>query len=631
MKLSLTLALGDRECPSDYASRLATRTYRDHMRDFCRDFGIDPQAVIDGKPEAVTALADLTGVSQDDLLRESFARAGRRRVFLHKEQDLLGSSLSRNQIRMCPACMAEDIERLDCRVAARPHRRSTWMIRGVRTCRRHGMALAEVGRLEAPNVMHDSSRAIAEAIHRVPSLVDGATLRAPSPFELYIVSRIDGAASKSWLDELPLYAGLQLCFVAGAVALHGPTVTLDNLDADEAWECEAAGFNVADKGAAGIRSFLDELQAPFRSRRSSAGPKVMYGRLYDWLAHESEDRVYDPVRDVILEHAVETLPFGPGDTLFGRDVGIRRLHSVHTAAEEFAVHPKRLRKALRKAGLAGKDSDSMIDDRVVADPEQVAALAKELKEAMNMTAARAYLNVPRPHDEGLVHAGLIKPMIEKPRGRAGMHYTFRKEDLDAFLEKLFEKEDPALSGDPAFETLLMTAKRCCCPVMDVVRLVLDGKLTRVGRDPAERGFLSVLVDPGELREKTKLADHGGLSLREVEHGLKASTDVVKALIEHGHLPARTAVNPVNRCPQTIVMPEDLAAFKETYVSLMNLAKERGEHFSRVIKQLDRSGILPVFDPDVIGARFYGISQISIGCVFAAPLLSDAEKIEGVAE
>ncbi|RWL98404.1 MAG: hypothetical protein EOR68_15095 [Mesorhizobium sp.] len=610
MRLSLTLELGARETPPDFASRLSTRACRDDMREFCRDFGIDPQGVINGQPDGVFALADLAGVNRDRLLRESFTRLdGPKRQFRHRGQELLQSSLVRNRVRMCPACMAEDIARLDCRLAARPHRRSMWLIRGMRTCDRHGMALAEVGKLDGPHVIHDVSRAIADAIPRLQLLADAAVLRSPSKLELYVARRLEGTASGSWLDGLPLYAALHLPLVAGAVALHGPKVALDDLDGDDAWECEAAGFEIVDKGSPGIRSFLDELQAPFRSRRSSAGPKVMYGRLYDWLAHESEDRVYDPVRDIILEHAVETLPFGPGDTLFGRDVGARRLHSVHTAAEEFAMHPKRLRKALRKAGLAGKDSDSMIDNRVVADPEQVATLAKELKEAMNMTAARAYLNVPRPHDEGLLQTGLIKPMIEKPRGRVGMHYTFRKADLDEFLGRLLRKADPALGDDPAFETLLKAAKRCCCPVMDVVRLVLDGKLERVGRSLAERGFLSVLVDAKEVRPHVVGPAYDGLSLHEVEKRLPAKSAAVKALVERGLLATVTVKNPVTGWMQAIVREEELERFRRVYASLHTLAQERGEHFARVKKALVAAGVVPVGDPNELKQTLYRRSDI----------------------
>lgn len=65
MKLALTLAHGHGETPSDFASRLATRACRDDMREFCRDFGIDPRGIIDGDPEAVSALADLAGASRD--------------------------------------------------------------------------------------------------------------------------------------------------------------------------------------------------------------------------------------------------------------------------------------------------------------------------------------------------------------------------------------------------------------------------------------------------------------------------------------------------------------------------------------------------------------------------------------
>lgn len=74
MRLSLTLALGDREAPSDFASRLSARAYRNDMREFCCDFGIDPRGIIDGEPNAVTALADLADVNRNQLMGEAFTR-----------------------------------------------------------------------------------------------------------------------------------------------------------------------------------------------------------------------------------------------------------------------------------------------------------------------------------------------------------------------------------------------------------------------------------------------------------------------------------------------------------------------------------------------------------------------------
>jgi hypothetical protein len=35
-----------------------------------------------------------------------------------------------------------------------------------------------------------------------------------------------------------------------------------------------------------------------------------------------------------------------------------------------------------------------------------------------------------------------------------------------------------------------------------------------------------------------------------------------------------------------------------------LAEERGQHFSRILKELNAQGIEPAFDLEKIGARFY---------------------------
>ena len=609
MRLALTLAHGVGETPPDFASRLSTRACRDHMREFCRDFGINPQAVIDGRPEAVHALAELAGVDGEALLREAFVRVGQSQTFQYKGQHLLRSSLTRNRIRVCPACMSEDIERLNCRLAARPHRRSHWLLRGIRTCAVHEIALVEIEKLDGPHILHDTSRAFSNAVPRLQSFLDQAVSQVPSKFESYLALRLSGSASGSWLDTLPLYAAMQLSFVTGAVALNGPGTTLDDLSDHDARQCEAAGFDIVDKGAEGIRAFLDQLQASFRAHRSSSGPKVMYGRLYDWLAHDCRDKAYDPVRDIVVDHALDTLPFGPGDQLFGRKISTRRLHSVHTAALAFDVHPKRLRRALRTSGIAGKSFDMLPDNKVVAESDVVAALASQLSNTMTMKAARAYLNVPRPHDEGLVQSGLIRPLIDRKRMRASMQYTFTKSDLDDFLVRLTAKAVPHFDKDPEFEPLIKAAKRSCCPVMDVVRLVLDGKLERVGLDPAERGFLSVLVSSKEVRPLVTGAAYDGLSLNQVENALSATTAAVKGLLKSGLIETTTVKNPVTGWMQPIVRHQELERFQQEYVSLFNLAKERGEHFLRVKKALIAEGVSPVADPAEIGLTLYRRSDL----------------------
>jgi hypothetical protein len=602
------LELGERETPPDFASRLSTRACRDDMREFCGDFGIDGRAIINGVADAVGALADLAGVSRDRLLGEAFTRMDTtRRQFLHRDEVFLQSSLVRNRVRMCPACMAEDIERRDCRLPARPHRRSMWLVRGVRTCAEHGMALAEVGKLDGPNAIHDTTRVIADAVPRLASLVDSAVLRTPSRFERYLLRRLDGKEAGSWLDRLPMYAALHLPLVAGAVAVHGPEVVLEGLDDDEAWRCETAGFDIVDKGVEGIRTFLDDLQAPFRDSRAAKGPKVLYGRLYDWLAHECRDKAYDPVRDIIVDHSLDTLALGHDDVLFGRKVGARRKHSVRSASLEFGLHPKRMRRMLRRANLTDDNIGGLADNKVTFDAEEAEALLKGLAESVSMEKLRDHLNLPRPHDRGLWERGFIKPMMAGGRTKGG--HAFLRNDLDEFLERMLRNADPTLHGDPGMVPLIAAAKRSCSAVMDVVALVLDGKLSRVGRDTGQTGFLSVLVDAEEVRPLVTGPAYEGHSLREIERLLPAKTAAVKALISKGLLETVTVKNPVTGWMQPIVRKNELERFRREYVSLNTLAHERGEHFARVKKSLVAAGVVPVGDPGELKQTLYRRSDI----------------------
>jgi hypothetical protein len=86
--------------------------------------------------------------------------------------------------------------------------------------------------------------------------------------------------------------------------------------------------------------------------RNDWGPRLVFGRLYEWLAHESDDAAYEPLRDIIRRHVIETMPLGPGDDVFGREVTVRRLHSVRSASLEMDVHPKRPPRLGRRAGTS---------------------------------------------------------------------------------------------------------------------------------------------------------------------------------------------------------------------------------------------------------------------------------------
>lgn len=606
MRLPFRLEPGIGEMPSDFTSRLGARNHRDDFREFCADFGLDAAGIRNGDESAVARLADLAEVDAVSLQLEAYVRRGK--DLMYKGQTFRRSSLLRSNVRLCPACAADDLERGSGREHARVYRRSTSLIRGVKTCATHGIALTPVGGRTYFDEAYNISDVIADGVRRLAHLQDSAISRKPSGFERYIADRLNGNADGEWLDSMPMYAALHLCFVAGAVDLHGPKVTLDDLDDHETWHCEATGFELASRGPHGLRDLLDRLQADQRHSISGSGPKTLYGRLYDWLAHESDDDAYDPVRDVIFDHSVETLPLGPSDRVFGREVEVRKVHSVRTASLEYGLHPKRTRKVLARLGLTGDGSPNVVNKKVTVEANAAAAVLAELVDTMPLEQIREYLNVPRPHDRGLFERGFLTPMIRG--GGQDVDHAFRKRDLDDLLARLLQRADPSNSLDAGFVPLVKAAKRCCRSVMDVVGLVLDNKLERVGIDLAERGFKSILVDTAEVRSLLVDEQRDEFSLKEVEKLLRMRTEAVKALVEHGILGHVVVKNPVTGWMQPLVRSEEIDRFRAEFVTLHELSRERGDHFLRVKKALSSAGVAPVGDPKQLNVTLYQRADIN---------------------
>jgi hypothetical protein len=165
----------------------------------------------------------------------------------------------------------------------------------------------------------------------------------------------------------------------------------------------------------------------------------------------------------------------------------------------------------------------------------------------------------------------------------------------------------------------------CCGSIEVVQLVLDGKLKRKWRLASERGYMSLLLDPKEVRALVRGPDHGGLTGLQIKDKLCTTAKVAAALIKHGHLRSITVVNPINRCPTVVVPAEEVERFDRSFVSLFALAKQRRRHFIAVKKELQAAGVEPVFNPKKIGASFYrrrefavhaGLDKLCILCIFA---------------
>jgi hypothetical protein len=196
--------------------------------------------------------------------------------------------------------------------------------------------------------------------------------------------------------------------------------------------------------------------------------------------------------------------------------------------------------------------------------------------------------------------GYIVPFFRSGHADAKDH-AFARSDLDEFLRRLLADVDESYSD---LTPIRLAAKRANCSQAEIVELLMQRKLEKVGQDPAQHGYVSVTVDVEEVRQHVAGDHHEALTLREVERTMRWSSAVVSALVDHGFLESRRVINPKNRCPQTVVDKPDLIEFDRNFVSLYQLARERNTPFRKLEKSLEEEEISPAFDLGSVSVKFY---------------------------
>jgi hypothetical protein len=138
------------------------------------------------------------------------------------------------------------------------------------------LALATIAEDLTPGALHDFTHHVAPALAGLEHLADQTEGRLPTGLESYVMTRLGGYRRSTYLDSLDLFVAIKTCELIGAVEVFGRTANLNRLT-DEEWRVAgAAGFAIADGGAASVRDFLGKLQATFPYRRSGReGPQTL--------------------------------------------------------------------------------------------------------------------------------------------------------------------------------------------------------------------------------------------------------------------------------------------------------------------------------------------------------------------
>jgi hypothetical protein len=607
MRLHPTLSLSPQvgETPASFCSRVALKHGRT-ARQFAADCGTEFQAVVDGDPTALQVLFSTCGVDAAWFSGSTVHRIADRQFTIGNEL-LTRDAMKRSELRVCYKCLATD--RLSAEGALSQYMRVEWLVAAVRVCPQHNHPLQAIG-ADSQKQTHDFAWHLQR--HDDSGITASAAAKDAGPLVDYIIDRLRGGRPDHWLNRMPLYAAIKCAEIIGAAANYSIHTPWSSLTEDDWHLAGIAGFELLGGGEDAVASFLRTVQDHHAATETTWGAKRIFGKLYEFLADPSLGIEYEPVRALLRSHIIATFPIPAGEVVLGVKLDRRRLHSVHTAARETGLHPKPLRRKLLAFGVIDDLADHLTDDRLVFDAEGSDDALSSLGSSMSLDGAAEYLNIPRPHDRKLLSLPFIEP-VEVPSPRGGHRLAFTRQALDDLMAVLVANvsADEGADDDGEYVWLAQASKQCVRPVRDIVGLLFDGVLTKVRLDPNERGFRSILVNPDELRSLLHPA-RSTLSLRDVEHRLRVSTRVVKALVELGALPASVEINPVSNLPSRVVQPEEMDKFMETYVSLMELARERGMHFRALSTSLKASEISPAFASDEVPATFYKRSDVAVG-------------------
>lgn len=597
-RLSVAVDFHADETVPSFCSRLAAANGVTSMREFCSHLGLDMKAIVAGDAYEVERLMSFAGLSPRDASRGSVRRVDNPSAV--NGEVIMARSYSTSRLRYCPRCLREDVENGSGLEITRPYGRALWCFSFIRTCKRHEVGLQTINARDIdPSGYHDVARMV-EKVFRRKDFDRDIPRQASHPFERYAENRLTKENSNPlWIDEFPFYMVVRLCEMTGAMEKFGKMFRSDRMSEADWADAAQIGFQILSKGRAAFEDHLRTWHDPFWKTKGHVGGGLLYGRLYEHLAHESEDPAYDPIRKIMCDVTLNDLPFGPGDYLFG-PVAKRRVHSVHSAALEYGIHPRTMHKLAENAGIIIHGSGHT-PERKLMNAKAVRQMMKTVGVAMDWEDAMARLGVTRTMWSAL-SKGYIAALPET--SQQGMQALYDPGVVDTFIEKATSKATMSMETTDGFLPIEKIVKKTNCKFVEVIDLLLEGRLMRVAVDNLGVGLGRLRFDLEEIADLMRLPDHGGLSLREVSKRLTANDRVVRRLVDLGHLASEIAINPVKRCEQQIVQEEALADFVREFISLYVLAKERRENIGAVKRLLAYLGIDPAFPPDDVGATFY---------------------------
>ncbi|WP_020093886.1 TniQ family protein [Methylobacterium sp. 285MFTsu5.1] len=593
--------LQPREPATGYASRLAALNGVPLMS-LLTDMRISHWDLWKGNEAELTSLAALRGLREDavrDLVRYT-PRAGLpKKLYAVAGHRLLPRSVITTSSRVCPHCIAEDLDEFTGPTFARPWQRLEWMLDHVRSCGRHGTLLIGLIGSKQSHRRFDFSQAVAQQVlPKLDSLRASAVQALGAGYGAWIVGRIDGAHPLgNWLDEAPLHAAVAFCEALGFSAMHDPRARPMKTRFEDLARAAEEGFRVASQGPEAVEALLDRIVGThFRHTRGSAGHGRVYGQVHVALRRVMDDPGFDTFRHVLREHAFRSLPISPGTSFLGVPLEERRVHSQRSAATSMSMTDVRLRRlvgASESAAVAARDEAPLRIpvtefDRLVAG----------MREYINAKEISAQTGLDIRQIRRLAERGLLKELPDTSR-RAGARYRFRRVDVDSFLKRMFRHAVPVDGPSGRRMKVETVASHYRVAAVDIIQLIHDGQCKWVGSTGKENLWRNLLVDADEVYAGLDRTSNENLADADVLAMLPfLRRPDLAALARAGLLEWIDGYSPPGPRPRRGIKRTSVEAFAAAYVTLGEIAAAMGFSVYYVTCLLRKAGVkqVPLCDP-----------------------------------
>jgi hypothetical protein len=582
------------ETATSYISRLTRYCGLSEPRVFCLDFGFRWQDFVRGDDFLFERVAQIGGASAIDLKRWAVRTVDKNR-FVVGNQKATKSSLVRSRLRVCPHCLIEDRRN---GAEHSPFRRIGWQFWSIRTCPTHGVDLVVL-----PPELHtihnyDFVGQVLKNWDFINSHADCATCHKPTEFERYIHNRLDGAASNPFLDDLPLYIAARLCEVLGFVLEFGPKRKISEATEDDLRLAGQAGFEALRAGEQGLYNALGTLVSPISLR--TVRHQSDFGAFFEWLRTSSMGDDFEALRDKVRDFIFRTYPFREGDTVLGKTCSIPTVFTISGAWQSLGIQRARMNRILLAEGLAHKgraDSSVRLYEGLKCDA--IDDLRDRISVRVNAIDAQSILGVSlgalnQLRDKGLItaHVDAIDQIPKFDRG-----------ELEELLRSLNARVAKTWPDGSLLLTLVDATRRVRCPFVEIVELILEGKLKTVYRDNGKQGLAALHISQSELRAALPQFEMSGVTKGEASMRLRVNYPTINFLIADGTLVERRLRNPRSRQFLDAVCTESLEHFEKRFETLGQLAKRYRRAAGPFGSHLEANGICPIEVPAGI-SRIY---------------------------